>query len=148
MLLLEEVQKLNQENAEKSDQQFTTGYLDLEVGPPAKGQQPDAPACSQVDYLREDSQVAENDEVVEAVSQGEVGAKEEAQVHRDKEDTAKEKKEDIVEGTNEDVISPEKEGPEPSTDLEEETDSDPTRYYMMNSSDTNDTVDFYVKFPI
>lgn len=142
-MLLEEVQKLNQENAEKSDRQFTTGYLDLEVGPPAKGQQPDAPACSLVDYLREDSQVAENDEVVEAVSQGEVGAKEEAEVHLDKEDTAKERKEDIApEGTNEDVISPEKEAPEPSAALEEETDSDPTRYYMINKSDTNETVDF------
>ncbi|KAG8014198.1 Myosin light chain kinase family member 4 [Nibea albiflora] len=72
VLLLEEVQKLNRENAEKSGQQLTTGYLDLEAGVPPKDQIPDVPAPSLVDYLREDSQVAEKEEVVEEVSEEEI----------------------------------------------------------------------------
>ncbi|XP_070775520.1 myosin light chain kinase 2, skeletal/cardiac muscle [Enoplosus armatus] len=75
VLLLEEVQKLNRENAEKSGHQLSPGHLDLEAGVPLKGQQPDAPACYL--YLREDSQVAVagKQEVAEPVSEEEVGEK-------------------------------------------------------------------------
>lgn len=77
VLLLEEVQKLNKENAEKSGQQLTDGYLDLEAGVPPKDQQPDVPAFNLVDYLREDSQKAlsEKEEAVEAVIKEEVDQK-------------------------------------------------------------------------
>ncbi|XP_041805200.1 myosin light chain kinase 2, skeletal/cardiac muscle isoform X2 [Chelmon rostratus] len=77
VLLLEEVQKLNRENAEKSGQELTPAHLDLEAGVPPKDQQPDAPACNLVDYLREDSRVAvpEKDEAVQAVSEEGVGEK-------------------------------------------------------------------------
>ncbi|XP_047446142.1 myosin light chain kinase 2, skeletal/cardiac muscle isoform X2 [Mugil cephalus] len=64
ILLLEEVQKLNRENAEKSAHQLTPGCLDLEAGVSPKDQQPEAPACSSVGYLSVD--VAEEREVVEA----------------------------------------------------------------------------------
>lgn len=69
-MLLQEVQKLNRENTEKSGQQLTPETLDLEAGVPPKDQQPDQqPACNLLDYLREDSQAAEEkQEVVEAVS--------------------------------------------------------------------------------
>ncbi|XP_023010389.1 uncharacterized protein mylk4a isoform X3 [Maylandia zebra] len=77
ILLLEEVQKLNRENAEKSGQQITLGFRDLEAGVPLKDQEPDASASSLVDYLQEDSQVdiAEKNEDVEAVSEEESGEK-------------------------------------------------------------------------
>ncbi|XP_071348415.1 myosin light chain kinase 2, skeletal/cardiac muscle isoform X2 [Trachinotus anak] len=66
VLLLHEVQKLNRENTEKSGHQLTPGCLDLEAGMPPKDQQPDQqPACNLVDYLREDSHVAEKHKVVE-----------------------------------------------------------------------------------
>lgn len=95
VLLLEEVQKLNRENAEKSGhQQLTPGYLDLEAGVPPKDQQPDAPACNVVDYLREDSQVA--------VSEEEVGEKvPEVEV------TEKEPKVDVEDGVKEEEKLPE-----------------------------------------
>ncbi|XP_017277856.1 myosin light chain kinase 2, skeletal/cardiac muscle [Kryptolebias marmoratus] len=66
-LLLEEVQTLNRENAAKSAHRLSS--LDLEAGVPPKDQQPEVPACSLVDYLHEDSQVAvaEKQEVTEAV---------------------------------------------------------------------------------
>ncbi|XP_056247797.1 myosin light chain kinase 2, skeletal/cardiac muscle isoform X2 [Seriola aureovittata] len=76
VLLLQEVQKLNRENTEKSGHQLTPECLDLEAGVPPKAQQPDQqPACNLVDYLHEDSQVAEKLEVVEAVGEEEVGEK-------------------------------------------------------------------------
>ncbi|XP_022613830.1 myosin light chain kinase 2, skeletal/cardiac muscle-like isoform X2 [Seriola dumerili] len=76
VLLLQEVQKLNRENTEKSGHQLTPECLDLEAGVPPKAQQPDQqPACNLVDYLREDSPVAEKHEVVEAVGEEEVGEK-------------------------------------------------------------------------
>ncbi|XP_068427505.1 myosin light chain kinase 2, skeletal/cardiac muscle isoform X2 [Clinocottus analis] len=87
VLLLEEVQKLNRNNAEKSG-------LDLEAGVSPKDQQPDAPACKMVDYQREDSQVAadEKHEVVEAVREEGVGEK----VDEDEaEETEKEPKLDV-----------------------------------------------------
>ncbi|XP_005912726.1 myosin light chain kinase 2, skeletal/cardiac muscle isoform X3 [Haplochromis burtoni] len=77
ILLLEEVQKLNRENAEKSGQQITLGFRDLEAGVPPKDQEPDASASSLVDNLQEDSQVdiAEKNEDVEAVTEEESGEK-------------------------------------------------------------------------
>lgn len=77
ILLLEEVQKLNRENAEKSGQQITLGFRDLEAGVPPKDQEPDASASSLVDYLQEDSQVdiVEKNEDVEAVTEEESGEK-------------------------------------------------------------------------
>ncbi|XP_054888914.1 myosin light chain kinase 2, skeletal/cardiac muscle isoform X1 [Poeciliopsis prolifica] len=53
-LLLEEVQKLNKENTEKTDQLFL--QLDLESGVSPKDKQPEAPAHNLVDYVQEDSQ--------------------------------------------------------------------------------------------
>ncbi|XP_010744866.3 myosin light chain kinase 2, skeletal/cardiac muscle isoform X2 [Larimichthys crocea] len=99
VLLLEEVQKLNSENAEKSGQLLTTGYLDLEAGVPPKDQKSDAPAPSLVDYLREDSQVAEKDEEVSEEESGE--ETEEAEVTEeepmlDVEDGVKEKEEETL----------------------------------------------------
>ncbi|XP_028283622.1 myosin light chain kinase 3 isoform X2 [Parambassis ranga] len=70
-LLLAEVQKLNRENAEKSAHLLTSGYLDLEAGVSPKVQQPDTPACSLVDYLREDSKVAAAEKHEEAVHEEE-----------------------------------------------------------------------------
>lgn len=61
VLLLEEVQKLNRENAEKSGHQITPEHLDLEAGVPPKDQLLDAPGCNLVDYLREDSQVSKDE---------------------------------------------------------------------------------------
>lgn len=92
-MLLEEVQKLNQENAEKSCQQLTSGYLDLEAGVSPKDEQPDTPACSLVDYLREDSQVAEK--VVEKLEVAEVAAEEEVG-EKVQDAEASEKKDELV----------------------------------------------------
>ncbi|XP_038573844.1 myosin light chain kinase 2, skeletal/cardiac muscle isoform X2 [Micropterus salmoides] len=112
VLLLEEVQKLNRDNAEKSSHHLTPGHLDLEAGVSPKDQKPDAPACYL--YLREDSHVAvpEKREVVEAVSEQEVGEKvHEAEV-REKEpklDVEKEKEEEnlfVPEEKKEEVESP------------------------------------------
>ncbi|XP_068614404.1 myosin light chain kinase 2, skeletal/cardiac muscle-like [Brachionichthys hirsutus] len=55
---VEEVQKLNQENTDKSDQQLTPGGLDLEVEGSPKNQPPDAPAEKLTDNQHEDSQAA------------------------------------------------------------------------------------------
>ncbi|TKS79761.1 Myosin light chain kinase family member 4 [Collichthys lucidus] len=99
VLLLEEVQKLNSENAEKSGQLHTTGYLDLEAGVPPKDQKPDAPAPSSVDYLREDSQVAEKDEEVEEEESVEETEEEEVTEEEptlDVEDGVKEKEEETL----------------------------------------------------
>lgn len=70
-LLLEEVQKLNQENVEKSEQQLTSGYLDLEAGVSTEDQPCGRPACSLVDYQHEGSQAEEKLEVVEVTSEAE-----------------------------------------------------------------------------
>ncbi|XP_070701885.1 myosin light chain kinase 2, skeletal/cardiac muscle isoform X2 [Pempheris klunzingeri] len=114
VLLLEEVQKLNRENAEKSG--LTPGYLDLEAGVPPKDQQPEAPACNLVDYLREDSQVAvaEKDEALEAVGEEGVGeevteaevAVREKEPKLDVEDAMKEQKVCFSEEKKEMVVSP------------------------------------------
>ncbi|KAM9845036.1 uncharacterized protein mylk4a [Aulostomus maculatus] len=61
-LLLEEVQKLNLENAEKSGHQLSSVYLDLEAGVSPKDQQLADPKCNLVDYLREDYQLSKDEE--------------------------------------------------------------------------------------
>ncbi|CAJ1072383.1 myosin light chain kinase 2%2C skeletal/cardiac muscle isoform X4 [Xyrichtys novacula] len=78
-LLLEEVQKLNRENKEKSGQQLSPGLLDLEAGVSPKDQQPDTPACNLVDFLREDAKVtvAEEDQAEQAVTEDEEEVEEE-----------------------------------------------------------------------
>ncbi|XP_028328065.1 myosin light chain kinase 2, skeletal/cardiac muscle-like isoform X2 [Gouania willdenowi] len=78
-LLLEEVQKLNKENTEKSGHQLTTGCLDLEAGVSSKDEKPDTFTSNLVDYLREDSKVAiaENQKAAEEViTEGEDEAEE------------------------------------------------------------------------
>ncbi|XP_034470276.1 myosin light chain kinase 2, skeletal/cardiac muscle isoform X2 [Hippoglossus hippoglossus] len=101
VLLLEEVQKLNRENVEKSDHQLTTGFLDLEAGVSPKDQQLDAAACNLVDYLREDSQVAEKHEASSEEGAGEKVAEGEAVV------TEQEPKLDVEEAGKEDEEVPE-----------------------------------------
>ncbi|XP_053186588.1 myosin light chain kinase 3 [Scomber japonicus] len=72
VLLLEEVQKLNQGNAEKSGHQITPGHLDLEAGVPPKDQQLDASGFNLVDLLREDAQIfKEKHQSVEGVGEEE-----------------------------------------------------------------------------
>lgn len=143
VLLLEEVQKLNRENAEKSGQQLTPGYLDLEAGVPPEDQHPDTPACSLVDYLREDSQVttAEKLEVVEAVSEEEGGEKVQEVEAAVTEKEPKQVEEDVVKETEEDkppapeekkeeVVSPDEEvskAPEFPAALEDDKDMTATR---------------------
>ncbi|XP_031149995.1 myosin light chain kinase 2, skeletal/cardiac muscle isoform X3 [Sander lucioperca] len=117
MLLLEEVQKFNKENAEKSCHQLTPGSLDLEAGvsPEEKDQQPDAHACNLVDYLREDCQVAEThealseEEVAEKLHEAEAVVKEK-EPKLDVEDVMKEKEEEkLPEEKKEEVASPDEE---------------------------------------
>ncbi|XP_072220414.1 uncharacterized protein mylk4a [Leuresthes tenuis] len=105
-LLLEEVQKLNKENAEKSGHQLTP--LDLEAGVSPEDQRPDSLACNLVDYLREDSQA------VEAVSEAEVGDEEaeekaavtEKETKPDVEDVEQKKDEEKLPGeTQEESVS-------------------------------------------
>lgn len=68
-LLLEEVQKLNQENVEKSGQQLSSGHLDLEAGVSPEDEQRDPTACSLVDYQCEESQPEEKIEAVEVATE-------------------------------------------------------------------------------
>ncbi|KAI3374317.1 hypothetical protein L3Q82_006158 [Scortum barcoo] len=115
VLLLEEVQKLNRENTEKSGQQVTPGNLDLEAGVSPKDQRPEGPVCYLVNYLREDSQVAmvEKPEIVEAVSEEEdeekVQEEEAAVTEFDVEDVVKGKEEEklhVPEEKKEEVAAP------------------------------------------
>ncbi|XP_008301306.1 myosin light chain kinase 3 isoform X2 [Stegastes partitus] len=107
VLLLEEVQKLNRENAEKSGHQLAPGYLDLEAGVSPKDQKADGPACNLVDFLREDSRVAETPEVAEAVceeKEEEVGEK---VPEREAAATEKDAKPDVEDAVKEEVKLPE-----------------------------------------
>ncbi|XP_044076520.1 myosin light chain kinase 2, skeletal/cardiac muscle isoform X2 [Siniperca chuatsi] len=120
VLLLEEVQKLNQENAEKSGHQLTPGYLDLEAGVSPKDRQPDAPACYL--YLREDSQVAaaEKLEAVEAVSEEEVGEKvHEAEAAVTEEDPKPDVEDQVKENDEEKLYVPEEKKEEVASPAEE-----------------------------
>ncbi|XP_041658381.1 myosin light chain kinase 3 isoform X3 [Cheilinus undulatus] len=111
-LLLEEVQKLNKENTEKSGQQTASGLLDLEAGVSPKDQQLEAPPCNLVDYLREDSQltVTGEDEVEEIVTEEEEEEEEveEEAVKEEQEPKLEEKEVKISEpeGKKDEVVSP------------------------------------------
>ncbi|XP_059201051.1 myosin light chain kinase 3 [Centropristis striata] len=115
VLLLEEVQKLNRENSEKSGHLLTPGNLDLEARVSPEDQQPDTSACNLVDYLREDTQVAaeEKHEVVSEEEGGEQVHEAEAAVKEkepkpDVEDVLKEE-EKLQEEKKEEVPAPEEE---------------------------------------
>ncbi|KAK2822476.1 hypothetical protein Q5P01_022541 [Channa striata] len=97
-LLLEEVQKLNKQNAEKSLHQLVSGCVDLEAGQSPKDQPAAAPACNLVDNLPKDSQVAmvEKHGVSGQVSEQEVG-KTAAEVITEKEPKLEEKQEEKLE---------------------------------------------------
>ncbi|XP_060900793.1 myosin light chain kinase 2, skeletal/cardiac muscle isoform X5 [Labrus mixtus] len=100
-LLLEEVQKLNRENTEKSGQQPSSGLLDLEAGVSPKDQQLYDPACNLVDYLREDSQVT--------VTEGDQAEEEEeeeqaADTEKKPELEEKEEEKDVGASSAEDVV--------------------------------------------
>lgn len=90
---MEEVQRLNQENVEKSEQQLLAG-----VSP--EDQQGDLPACSLVDYQCEESQPEEKPEVVEVATEVEemVQDEEELIVKEEEEElpALEEKKDDRV----------------------------------------------------
>lgn len=127
-LLLEEVQKLNQENVEKSEQQLTSGYLDLEAGVSTEDQQCDRPACSLVDYQREGSQAEEKLEVVEVASEAEeVEEKVQDAEELVGEEVATEKKDDKLSASEEkmdDNVSSGEEGskrPQSPAEVEEAT---------------------------
>ncbi|XP_034559332.1 myosin light chain kinase 2, skeletal/cardiac muscle isoform X2 [Notolabrus celidotus] len=90
-LLLEEVQKLNQENKEKSGQQLSPGLLDLEAGVSPKDQQLDAPATGiLVDLKDAKVTVAEEDQAEEVFTEEE----EEEEVEPDTEQPKLEEKEE------------------------------------------------------
>ncbi|XP_010764473.1 myosin light chain kinase 2, skeletal/cardiac muscle isoform X2 [Notothenia coriiceps] len=112
VLLFEEVQKLNRENAQKSGHKTTTAYLDLEAGVSPKSQQPDSPACNLVDLLREDSQT-DMGEKHKAVS-------EEEEPQLDVQDVVKEE-EKLPEEKKEEEASDEQELPEANGDEKENT---------------------------
>ncbi|XP_049889132.1 myosin light chain kinase 2, skeletal/cardiac muscle isoform X5 [Epinephelus moara] len=115
-LLLNEVQKLNRENAEKSGHQLAPGCLDLEAGVAPKDQQPDTSACNLVNYLREDTEAAadEKQEGVVAISEEEEGKEkvQEAAVteKKPKLDVQKKKEEEkLPEEKKEEVAAPDEE---------------------------------------
>lgn len=112
MLLFEEVQKFNRENAQKSGHKTTTGYLDLEAGVSPKSQQPDSPACNLVENLREDSQT-DMGEKHKAVS-------EEEEPQLDVQDVVKEE-EKLPEEKKEEEASDDQELPEANGDEKENT---------------------------
>ncbi|XP_023126249.2 myosin light chain kinase 2, skeletal/cardiac muscle isoform X2 [Amphiprion ocellaris] len=133
-LLLEEVQKLNRENAEKSGHQLTPGYLDLEAGVPPKDQKADDPESNLVDFLREDSHdavadkheaVCEEEEVGEKVPEEEATATEK-DAKPDVEDAVKQKEEEKLPEIKEEVpVSASEESAEvpetpPSQEVEKE----------------------------
>lgn len=125
VLLLEEVQKLNRENAEKSGEQLSPAHLDLEAGVAPKGQQLEG---------SEDSQVAAKDEVVEAEREEEVGEKgQEAEgagtEKLDVEDVVKESEDKAlsVPEEQEGIISREEEAAEaPELPVTQEDEKEPT----------------------
>lgn len=129
-LILEEVQKLNLENSEKSDPLLTTEHLDVEAGAPPEDQQPEVTVCDSVNSLCEDAQVAENLEIVEVVDQAEVENKQAELRPEENEDDAGEEIEDAsttAEAKKQEVLSLEEEVPELSAAPEDEKESTPTR---------------------
>ncbi|XP_030608379.1 myosin light chain kinase 2, skeletal/cardiac muscle [Archocentrus centrarchus] len=131
ILLLEEVQKLNRENAEKSGHQITPDDLDLEAGMPPKDQQPDASAGSLVDYLDEDSQVDVAVKREEKVGEKVPGEVTEKKPKPDVGDLGKQKEKEkfeVQEDKEEKCASSTQEVPGLSTSPDNEKDKTPIRY--------------------
>lgn len=129
-LLLEEVQKLNRENSEKSDPLLTTEHLDVEAGAPPEDQKAEVPVCTSVDSLCEDSLIAETLEIVEVVDQGQLDDKQaEVKLEETLEDVVKESEDTSVmaEEINKEVVSLEEEAPELIAATEDEKESTPAR---------------------
>lgn len=127
-LILEEVQKLNLENSEKSDPLLTTEHLYVEAGAPPKDHHPEITVCGLVDSLFEDSWVAENLKIVEVVDQVEVEDKE-AETEEDEDDVGKEIEDasTAAEGKKQEVFPVKEEVPELCATPEDEKESTPTR---------------------
>lgn len=129
-LILEEVQKLNLENSEKSDPLLTTEHVDVEAGAPPEDQQPEVTVCGSVDFLCEESQVAESLEIVEVVDRVEVEDKQPELKPEENEDDVVKEIEDAsttAEEKKQEVLPLEEEVPELSAAPENEKESTPTR---------------------
>lgn len=127
-LLLEEVQKLNRENAEKSEP--TPEHLDAEAGAPPEDQQPEAPVCSLVDSPCEVSPVEENLQIVEVVDQGEVDNKQAEVKPEEKDEAVVQEREDTsttAEEITQEVVTAEEKAAELRTPPEDKIDPTPTR---------------------
>lgn len=125
-LILEEVQKLNLENSEKSDPLLTTEHLDVEAGAPPEDQQPEVTVCDSVDSLCEDARVAENLKIVEVVDQVEAEDKQaELKLEENEDDVVKEIEDAST--TAEEVLPLKEEVPELSAAPQDEKESTPTR---------------------
>lgn len=104
VLLLEEVQKLNKENAEKSDQQLTCAHLDQEAAMSSKNQKTASIACV---LTNSQASVAETHEVAQKGSEEELGGTHretmtaEKETGLDVEDVVKEKAEELLEAMQE-----------------------------------------------
>lgn len=124
------MQKLNRENAEKSDPQPTPEHLDVEAGAPPKDQQPEAPVCSSVDSLCEDSPVAENLQIIEVVDQGKVDDKQAEDKPEEKDEDVVQEHEDtstMAEEITQEVVTAEEKDAELRTPPENKIDPTPTR---------------------
>lgn len=124
------MQKLNRENVEKSDPQPTPEHLDAEAGAPPEDQQPEAPVCSSVDSLCEDSPVAENLQIIEVVDQGKVDDKQAEVKPEEKDEDVVHEPEDTSTTTEEitqEVVTAEEKAAELRTPPEDKTDPTPTR---------------------
>lgn len=141
-LLLEEVQKLNRENSEKSEKSdplLTTEHLDVEAGAPPEDQpdqadQPEVPVGSLAESHCEDCQVAEILEIVEVIDQGEADDKQaKVKLEENNEDAVKESEDasTLVEEKTEEVVTVEEEAPEPGPAPEEEKDLTPIWYLRL-----------------
>lgn len=123
---MEEVQKLNLENSEKSDPLLTTEHLDVEAGAPPEDQQPEVTVCDSVDSLCEDARVAENLKIVEVADQVEVEDKQaELKSEENENDVVKEIEDAST--TAEEVLPLKEEVPELSAAPQHEKESTPTR---------------------
>lgn len=129
-LLLEEVQKLNRENSEKSDPLLTTEHLDVEAGVPPEDQKAEVPVLSSVDSLCEDSPIAETLEIIEVIDQGQVDDKQaEVKLEETLEDVVKESEDAsaTAEEINKEVVTLDEEAPELIAAPVDEKDSTPAR---------------------
>lgn len=123
---MEEVQNLNLENLGKSDQLLSTVHLDVEAGEDA---QPEVTICGSVDFLCEDSQVAENLEIVEVVHQVEVEDKEkELKLEEIEEDLKEIEDASTAEEKKQGVLPLKEEVPKLSAAPEDIKESTPTRW--------------------